>query len=195
MDYNDIKARMERTFSSINERFDEDINKHTNVELWKNGKGFSLTFGNTDKDVILNKIFTILHNLSSLKDHLKLCLKKNGYDSKLVELEIDKSIHLQVLIDIVNQEKHGAPLKRPRSNKNPVIDEPTNNFRLARKMGDVTEINFTNEGKVISHGSPPTMFIDAIIRDDKGNLLFRLDELVETSFNKWLEIAKKYNCS
>ncbi len=195
MDYNDIKSRLKRTFASLNERFDEDIDKHTNVELCENGQGFSLTFGNMDEEIVLNRIMAILHNLSSLKDNLKNCLKNNGHDPNIVENEINASIHLQVLIDIVNQEKHGTPLKKSRSNKNPIIDDPTNSFRLFGKTGDYTEISATSEGKIISHGTPPTMFIDALIRDDQGKLLFHLDELIETCFEKWQEIAKKHNCS
>jgi hypothetical protein len=121
--------------------------------------------------------------------------KKNGHDSQIVEDEINNSLHLQILIDIVNQEKHGSLLKKPRSNKNPIITDPSNGFRLASKKSSSTEINFTKEGNIISHGASPAMFIDALIRDDKGQLLFRLDELVETCYTKWHDLAIKYGCN
>lgn len=195
MDYNDIKSRLERTFISLNERFDEDVNKYTNVELWENRKGFSLTFGKTDENILTNKIISILHNLASLKDNLKNCLRNNKYDPQIIEDEINNSLHLQVLIDIVNQEKHGCPLtKNIRSFKNPVIKNLTHSFTLGNKKAGSTEINFLENGTIISHGIPPAMFIDAEIHDDKGNLLFRLDPLVETCYTKWEFLAKKYNC-
>jgi hypothetical protein len=185
MDYNNIQSRLERTFSSLNERFDENSNKHVNVQEWSNGKGVSITFDNTDKNLILNRIMNILHNLASLKDHLKACMEKKELDPKIVEEEINNSLHLQVLIDLINKEKHGGILKSHRSNKNPVIEDPTNSFRLGSKKGSPIE----------KHSSDiPTMFIDAQIRDDKGNFLFTLDDLVEICFMKWKNLAKTYNC-
>jgi hypothetical protein len=50
-----------------------------------------------------------------------------------------------------------------------------------------------NDGNILSTEGPPAMFIDAYIRDDQGNLLFYLDELVESCFSKWVEIVKKYD--
>lgn len=76
MDYNDIKARLSRTQFSLNQRFDEDIERHERIEELEDGRGFSITFGDQNEEALLNKIMTILHNLSSLKDHLKNCFKK-----------------------------------------------------------------------------------------------------------------------
>lgn len=180
MDYNDIKTRLTRTFSSLNQRFDEDIERHVNIVEWENGRGLSITFGEQDEDALLNKIMIILYNLSSLKDHLKNCLSKNGYNPQLIEDEINKSLHLQVLIDIVNQEKHGAPLRKTRSYRNPVFRYPSQSFRPFFSKNMSSEI--------------PTMFIDALIKDDKENIIFYLDELVETCFEKWSQIAIKYKC-
>ena len=63
---------------------------------------------------MINKIFIIFYNLASLKDNIKNCLEKKGLDKNLIEIEINNSLHLQVLIDIVNQEKHGYPLKKTK---------------------------------------------------------------------------------
>lgn len=159
-------------------RFDDKIENHVKVEEWRDKKGVSISFGNTSEDEILNKILTILYNLASIKDHLKNCLKGNGYDAKIVEDEINKCLHLQVLFDIVNQEKHGTPLKRSRSNKNPVIRYPSNGYFPYIK-------NENNE-----MGS---MVISALIKDDKDTKICTLDELVETCYDKWNNLAAKHN--
>jgi hypothetical protein len=189
MNYNDIKSRLDRTLSSLNTRFDEDIDYHTNIEFWENGKGLSITFGNLDEAEVLNRIMTILHNLASLKDHLKNCLQSKGHNPQIVEHEINNSLHLQVLIDIINQEKHGSPLKRPRSNKNPVIRYPEMGYRPFFKVGGsvMDEIPEDYEG-------PGSMVITALIKDENENLLFRLDELVETCFSIWHSLAKEHGC-
>lgn len=189
MDYNDIKFRIQRTSESLKGRFDENIDAHTHYEFYeRNGEQrVSITFGSNDEKKLINPIMIILHNLANLKDNLKNCLKSNGHDPQLVEDEINNSIHLQVLIDIVNQEKHGSPLKKSRSQRKPVISEPSQSFRMGSTIRD-------EDGNVISNDGPPTMLIDAYIRDENNKLLFRLDELVETSYSKWIQIAKIYGC-
>lgn len=186
MNYNSIQARLTMAFAALNGRFDENISKHENWQEWPDGKGVSLTFDKEDKHIVFNKIMTILHSLGSLKDHLKNCLKKNDHNPQIVEDEINGSLHLQVLIDLVNKDKHGSELNKPRSGRDPWIDDPRNGLRMGSKKGSPLE-----------EGSPdqPTMFIDAYIMDGEGKLLFYLDELVETCFLKWRELAATYGCS
>jgi hypothetical protein len=150
MDYNDIRSRLSRTLSSLNERFDDDIDKYTRIEEWEHGEGFSIIFGNEDEEKILNKIMIILHNLSSLKDHIKNRLSARGMNPRIAEDEINKSLHLQALIDIVNQEKHGTPLQKPRSNKNPVIRYPSIGYFPFRNHSNEIEQNDDHPGTNIS---------------------------------------------
>ena len=101
MNYNDIKSRLKRTFVSLDDRFNEDVDQHTNIETWENGMGESWTFGSSDQVSLLNKSMIILQNLASLKDNIKNSLKKNGYSPQIIEEEINNCIYLKVLIDIV----------------------------------------------------------------------------------------------
>lgn len=182
MDYNDIKARLSRTLSSLNERFDDDIMKYTVIKEWINGEGVSITFGGESEEVLLNRIMVILYNLASLKDHIKNKLSSKGLNPGIVESEIDSSLHLQVLIDIVNQEKHGTPLRKARSNKGPVIRYPELGYFPFRKH--------PNAGPDNDSG---TMLIHAVIKDKDDNNLFQLDELVDRCFAKWQELIKTYD--
>ena len=188
MDYNDIKSRIERTLISLNGRFDEEIDEHTHFEFYElNGQQrVSITFGTEDEQKVINPILIVLHNLASLKDNIKNALKTKGHDPQLAEDEINNSLHLQVLVDIVNQEKHGSPLKKSRSHKHPVIKEAKQSLRMGRAIRD-------EEGNVTGSEFGPVMVINATIRDDKGNRLFGLDELVETCYSKWRGIIKTYN--
>jgi len=176
MNYNDIQKRLIRTFKSLEGRYDFDANKYTKIEPWADGRGESWLFGNEDKSDTLNKVMIILYNLASLKDHLKNSFKENNLDPKIIENEIDESLHLQVLIDIVNQEKHGTPLRKSRSKKSPAIIGLTNGMRLADPR--------TGEEKF-------TMFIDGIIVDENGKRIFSLDELINNCFSIWENLSKK----
>lgn len=182
MDYYDIKSRLSRTLSALNERFDDDIIKYMVVNEWANGEGVSITFGGESEEVLVNRIMVILYNLASLKDHIKNKLAVKGHSPTIVESEIDNSLHLQVLIDIVNQEKHGTPLKKTRSNKLPVIRYPELGYFPFRKHPDMSP---DDEGG--------TMVIHALIKDDKENILFQLDELVDTCFAKWQKLIADYS--
>lgn len=179
MNYNDIKSRLQRTFTSLDERFDKNVSEHINIEPWENGLGESWTFGSSDSESVLNRVMIILHNLASLKDNLKNSLKKNGFSPQIVEEEINNSIHLKVLIDIVNQEKHGSPLRNPRSNMDPYISDLNQGLRVGDKR----------EGF-----KGPVIFIDGLILDKEGHRLFTLDQLVETCYEIWLNLSNKYNC-
>ncbi|GAB5418979.1 MAG: hypothetical protein Crog4KO_00400 [Crocinitomicaceae bacterium] len=176
MDYNDIQLRLSRTFKSLEGRYDDDVDKYTEIKEWEDGKGMSFIFGQEDESDTLNKVMIILHNLASLKDHLKNTYKENSLSPSIIENEIDKSIHLQVLIDIVNQDKHGSPLRNPRSKKSPVIRDLSNGMRMADPR--------TGEMK-------PTMFIDGTVVDKNGKRICNLDELIENCFLKWKELSVK----
>lgn len=184
MDYNDIKSRLSRTLLSLDARFDDDIDKYIRHENWPNGQGVSIYFGSDNEAEILNKIFIILHNLSSLKDHIKNSLIRNHVNPQVVESEIENSLHLKILIDIVNQEKHGAPLRQPRSHRGPVIRYPTIGYFPFVKSRSSNNENGADHG---------CMMINALIKDDGENLIFSLDELVETCFAKWDTLIKAYN--
>lgn len=198
MDYNDISIRLKRTLSSLNGRFDENILVGVHIDYGKNDHShwMSMTVGNDDEETILNKIFIILHNLASLKDHLKNCLKTKGYNPKVVESEIDNSLHLQVLIDIVNQEKHGYPLtKSNRSGKNPILKMPMQVLRVtsSAESNSVASFSFNSDGSLNMQGQG-AIAIRAIIFDGNNIPIFGLDELVETCFEKWKALTSIYNC-
>ena len=52
---------------------------------------------------------------------------------------------------------------------------------------------FFNEKELNITGDTKTT-LSAMIFDDKDNFLFRFDELAETCFEKFEQLAKKHNC-
>jgi hypothetical protein len=195
MDYNNISNRLKRTLNSLNGRFNDDIvieYKHVKTEK---SETFYFNPGNQNQEDLINKIFIILYNLSSLKDNLKNCLEQKGLDKNLIEDLINNSIHLQVLIDIVNQEKHGYPLtKTNRSGKNPVISDIHEVLGLIAgpEPNSVSSISF--DGSNFNLQGKQQMKIVATIFDGNNSRLFSLDELVSTSYEKFESFAITHNC-
>jgi len=182
----------------MNGRFDDNVLDGIKIEYGQSEttKWMGMTIGNNDDEEIINKIFLILHNLASLKDHLKNCLKSKGQNQNIVEDEINKSLHLQVLIDLVNQEKHGYPLtKSNRSGKNPLIRMPREmlNISSSSEPNSVAGITLNQDGTYNLDGESKIK-ISAIISDENKNTLFKLDELVETCYEKFKSLAAIYNC-
>lgn len=196
MDYNDFAMRLKRTLTSLNGRFNEDIAVYVTHGQDDEDSFFFIQAGNDDNETIINKLFIILYNLSSLKDNLKNCLKNKGINPQIVEDEINSSLHLQVLIDIINQEKHGYPLKKSnRSNKNPLIKHAKQSIVVMTSSSEPASSAgiFFNEKELNITGDTKTT-LSAMIFDDKDNFLFRFDELAETCFEKFEQLAKKHNC-
>jgi hypothetical protein len=197
MDYDDIRIRLERTFKSINSRFDEDVLGNINYNSFKqvNSHGFSVSFGKDDAETLMNRILIILYNLASFKDHIKNCLRKNNIDVKVVETEIDNSIHLQVLIDIINLEKHGTPLRNSRSGKSPVIKNPMQALTLSSgtEPNSGSYFSMHPDGEVVMGGNVKISIV-AEIYDDQNNVLFQLDEMIEKSLAKWESLIVTYRC-
>lgn len=206
MDYNDIAARLKRTLTSMNARFDDEVAVYANVTetTEKINETESLyTFkveykmGKQDMETLVNKISIILYNISSLKDHLKKKLVEVGGNPNLVEDEINNSLHLQVVMDIVNQEKHGYPLtKTKRSNLDPKIKNISESYMItatatSNNQKAQARVFFTPDGiKHVGDGKE-SMVIVADITDGQDNKIFTLDELVETAFSKMKKIVEE----
>ena len=197
LDFNDIQSRIARINASINAMIDNDVKKHTNIEIVEtdNGKGVSLTFGKDDQPTVENKIVMILYNLATLKDNLKACLERNGKSGQIVEDELKNSLHMQVVTDLANQYNHSVPLTWKRhSGKNLLIKNMRQDLALDGVAGSSTEITIGEDGHIISYGTPPYILISADIYDDQGTLLFNLNTLIETCLSKYENIARTNNC-
>jgi hypothetical protein len=196
MDYNNISKRLQRLHASVNDRFNSDIQKHLHVDIQATDytRNITVSIGSDDQPTLENKILIILHNLANFKDNLKAWLLAKGIDSKIVELEINNSLHLQVLIDIINQEKHGYPLtKSSRSGMNPVITDERQVLQVSTRNEPNSFAGFfvSLNGEMKTLGDNKVM-ITATIKDGHGNVLFSLDEMVEKCIERWEALINQY---
>jgi hypothetical protein len=61
--------------------------------------------------------------LWSIKDHMQKLAITKGFSSRWLEAEVGTDVCLSVCADIANREKHGTPLKYPRSGKDPRLGQ------------------------------------------------------------------------
>jgi hypothetical protein len=193
MNFNDIKARIERMHIALNSRFDDDYKKHAKVTFEGQAVTVSLPAKDT-KEEIIYKIISILHNLATLKDHLKGAISENGFPKEKVEHMINHSVHLQVLIDLVNMDKHSDPLRSYRFGRKTEIRNVGQGL-INNNDGKPIVMTIGTAGELETvHGKPPSVKLVAEIYDETGNYLFDLDTLIEVSYTLWMHLAKTYDC-
>ena len=192
MDYNNIDVRLKRIYSAIGQqkKYGMEVLTGMNTEIIKKpddkGSTIILSFGNNI--VILNQIGSIISNLANLKDILKDCMEKQGKGKQLIEEEIDKSIALQLILDLSNQEKHGYPLaKKRRSKKDPLIK----NIRSGMGPSDKPDsIRYLGPGGSAAYNVMISIHADIV--GSTGQHLFTLDELVNQAIKDWEKIIKMF---
>lgn len=189
MDSNDIHSRLERILLLTNSRIDNDFKRHAKVDTIDKGVKVQLP-GNVGPVKTENDILSILHHLATLKDNIKKYLENIGRDKRDVENAINSSIHLQVLIDLVNADKHGYPTTTNRSGKNPKIKDFAQTLKNNNDGKPVIATIGTKGEIEIVHGKPPSVELFANIYDEHGIFLFVFDELVETCYLRWLAIVE-----
>jgi hypothetical protein len=175
-------------------RFDE---KHVELKINSrhvitNGQhAIKIAFGDLTNEQIDILVMNILTNISAIKDPLKKKLKSKGIDPKIVEDSIKASPHLQWVIDIVNLYKHGEPLERPpRSGCYPrIVDcQQVLSIDSRGEAGSSTSFTMDADGTWQVSGNPLIKVI-GIVKDEHGNFLCMLDDLVEKSFIEFDKIV------
>lgn len=175
MHYNDINNRIERIYNSIQIKKEDGISEYLKFEH-RTGHFVS------NENELLIKILLIISNLSNLKDHLKNVIEQKGGNKQIIEDEIKNNLHLQLIIDINNAEKHGYPVTRKRSHLDPKIVNLSSSLILVGDRNSLITIH--KDGKIGKQGDIPTK-INADIFDKDDNKICSLDELVRQSVTAW----------
>lgn len=187
MDFNNIEQRISRLYLSINTHFDSY--KQTEViqeEKIENGEktitvmiGASPINQNQQFDAF-NKLISVIHNIYNIKDNLKNYFRENNLNDKLVEEEIDNSLHLKLIADLSNQEKHGYPLKNRKSKLDPRIENIQNSNIVKMPVS-----------KIFYNAMAGRVIVTADITDIEHNFIVTYDELIEKSLEKWEDFFLK----
>ncbi len=202
MDYNNINERIERIYSALNARFDNDIEKRISLQKKEiNGiVEINMSINEISEADTINKEMAIIENLAKLKDHIKNIISQNNGNPKIIETEINQSDELQILIDIYNTDKHGYPLTHPeRSNKSPKIINIKSVLQQSLQAGTTSSfVGFSMgmNGQIQTHGGGEhKVVIIADIVDKNGNHLYSIDKFIDKTLFQWEKIIEKYKCA
>lgn len=180
---NDLELRISILYSSINSHFEKSKKNEpiiTERILEDGKKSISIIYSGgeiIEKERLeaINRFNLIIHNIANLKDNLKNYFRLNNIDKQMVEDNINNSIHLSIITDLVNQEKHGYPLTRDsRSELNPQLINYRNTLAV---KAPIDNIHYNPlDGKIQ---------ISADVVDSNNNFLFSVEELIEKAIESW----------
>lgn len=193
MDFNDLNSKMKRLYVALGEQYDEDIDSNIIDSRMMFDDGVfehRTSFGTNKPEKNQYIIMSAIHHIGSLKDVIKAKLE----DSREYERLIDAHQSLQLVTDLDNKDKHGDPLSRPRSSKNPKI---INVAQVLRGRG-ITNASFTTDlvtgvTKLNSVEGDVKIVIVADVVDSVGEFIMPLDEMLEKSFSAIEEFLKAHN--
>lgn len=82
MDLNDLEARLKRVYATIGDIYDPKIEENIKSETIIKGSHFEqrITFGQLSSVDLENAVMGAIHGVASLKDHIKIKMKKNCKD-------------------------------------------------------------------------------------------------------------------
>ena len=189
LDLNDIEARLKRLYIIFNETVSLDISNHVFFHKDEYGLLTNWTIAPISSYEIDSKAISIIHQIATIKDHLK----KKNYPN--VEKIIDANLELQLVIDLDNADKHGYPTTSNRSK----LDPQPSNIAAYPNIGPDDEVQIIRE---MSFGEPKhtivskiqvdvkggTVVIDGDIVDGEGNKITTLQEMIRKSIEIWESI-------
>lgn len=192
MDYNNIDNCLKRIYASVNsmKKYGGEVLSGIHTETTEKSEGrFMLTISFGREEGARNQIQNVISNLANLKDILKTQMETRGKNKNLIEDEIEKSLTLQLVLDLSNQEKHGYPLtKTRRTKKDPIIS----NLQIGISPSDRPD-NITYAASNGTKALNVMISINADVIDSSGIKICTLDQLIDQAVNDWEEIINNFN--
>jgi hypothetical protein len=161
---------------------------------------FSLDFGGEFTEEELSNItYSVIDNISYLRDHLQKWVVTNGKDKKRVDEAIDRSPALLIIRDLSNNNKHGYPPSNGRgySGKAPRLGKIDRSLQLApgATAGSVEITMFDLDGtpKVSSPGSDTLRAITTgEVFDKDNNRIGDLNEIAAEAVQAWEQLLEEF---
>lgn len=187
MDFDDIQDRLERLYSAVNERYEQVTNDSITERTTIRDDGVfehRITFGSNDEAQNKNKVMNVIHAIASLKDHIKRNLSEKGDDPSEYEKYIDTNLALALITDLDNKDKHGGKLRRPRTTKDPRLENIQQVLQGKGKTSFGVATSFSSMNSTITHNQGNIkLVIVGDVFDGNGSFVSRLDDTIESALS------------
>lgn len=168
MDFNSVQTKVKQLYVALDatKDFKPAISMRQRTEdlsATMKRTTFTFSFGSSTEDEKYAKLKWLISSIGELKDIMKNRMKKLKMEPKDVEVLINGSHELSIVIDLWNQYKHGTPLKRPpRTGMTLALINPTEALQVTEK--GVSFLPFQQQFR----GEVPNTIIDADVVEESN---------------------------
>jgi hypothetical protein len=194
----DLLNRLGRIYAAVKASTEFDMTKLPAKILPGGGTvGFWQDFtGNRSEHDIENAAQDVIHNIASLKGHLKRWAVANKKDKTRVDAAFNKSAELQIIEDLWNNDKHGYPPRNEGcSRKAPKLRNIRSLMKLTTqaKIGSFVTLTLGPGGvpNIKGDGSAYAVITGDVV-DKDGNMLGDLFNIEKGAVEAWESLLTDY---
>jgi hypothetical protein len=131
--------------------------------------------GGLDDDQLSNLAHSLIHNIANLENHLRKWAAHNGQDINKVDKAVSRSLALQIIKDLSNNDKHGYPPRDGGHSKRcPRLVDISRVLQLATKprAGSTVcvTLNQTGTPQATGSGSAKAIITGEIVDKDNNRI-------------------------
>lgn len=187
----DLMGRIARIYAAIGEAATTDPSEFTPVTRRIEGNLYetSVRFdGGMSNEQMQNAVYSAIHNVANLRDHLKKWARQNGKSTDVVDQAVEGSLKLKVIIDLSNRDKHGGP---PRdgglSGMSPDLVRFHRGLTAIHQGANVTAatIDYFGEAPQVQFGEGAAVVTSADVIDASGMVIGDAMAFLEAGALKW----------
>ena len=196
---NELIHRIRRIYAAISAAEEADFSKlkATIIKTDKHIAFYQDFRGGLSNEELSNLAHSVIHNIANLRDHLRRWAARNGRDRNKVDEAVNRSLALQIIKDLSNNDKHGYP---PRggghSGQSPRLVGVERVFRLITKpeSGSYVTMTLGHDGapKVSGSGSAKAVITGDVV-DEDNNTIGYLHEIAVEAVEAWERLLSDFN--
>ncbi len=183
--YAAVRATMERSIHTVPPK------------IYRSEKGFLMhqDFRGDRSDADLeNEIHLLIHNIASLRDHLRRYAREGAKGVERVDDTIKRSRDLQIIIDLWNTKKHSKPDRSGGySRLQPRLENAKATMRLTAKSGHAAFYTAPPGGPQQATPGATRVITTADVVDRSGNRVDDFDAIATRAVDAWKALLTELN--
>ena len=195
----DIRRRIMRIYAAVGEVATTDTSEFEQEVLQRANGTFRIGInfqGKLSADQMANQLFSAIHNIANLKDHLKSWARKRGFQAGAVEAAIDESPDLQLVMDLANSDKHGPARDGGRSKLGPSLSNIARGLKLGDEAGNKGTVTVSLSLRGPSHvatNGPAEFIVNADVVDSAGHRISDVRSILKEAIICWETLLKRWS--
>ena len=192
--------RIGRIYAAINATEEADLTK-LKAPIAKTTEKYMVLYqdfrGGRTNEELSNFACSVIHNIANLGDHLKKWAVRNGQDKGKIGEAVNRSLALQIVTDLSNNDKHGYPPRDGgRSDRSPRLVRINQVLRVRPKPepGSSVTVTLSADGtpQKSGSGSAKAVIVGDVV-DKDSNKIDDLDKIAGEAVQAWEQLLSEFN--